>query len=122
LEELNHRKNKISVKLCQFLKDWRRIMSKKLTKFDVADYLDNESVIAEYLTAILETGDTSLLISSIGDIAKAKGMGQIAVKSGLGRESLYKALKSDSQPRFETILKVLDSLDIKIKFEEKYVT
>ncbi|HET55253.1 MAG TPA: putative addiction module antidote protein [Ignavibacteria bacterium] len=97
-------------------------MSKKLTKFDVADYLDNESVIAEYLTAILETGDTSLLISSIGDIAKAKGMGQIAVKSGLGRESLYKALKSDSQPRFETILKVLDSLDIKIKFEEKYVT
>lgn len=97
-------------------------MSKKLTKFDVADYLDNESVIAEYLTAILETGDTSLLISSIGDIAKAKGMGQIAVKSGLGRESLYKALKSDSQPRFETIIKVLDSLDIKMKFEEKYVS
>lgn len=97
-------------------------MSKKLTKFDIADYLDNESVIAEYLTAILETGDISLLISSIGDIAKAKGMGQIAVKSGLGRESLYKALKSDSQPRFETILKVLDSLDIKIKFEEKFVT
>lgn len=97
-------------------------MSKKLTKFDVADYLDNESVIAEYLTAILETGDISLLISSIGDIAKAKGMGQIAVKSGLGRESLYKALKSDSQPRFETIIKVLDSLDIKIKFEEKFVT
>lgn len=97
-------------------------MSKKLTKFDVADYLDNETVIAEYLTAILETGDISLLISSIGDIAKAKGMGQIAFKSGLGRESLYKALKSNSQPRFETILKVLDSLDIKIKFEQKYVT
>lgn len=97
-------------------------MSKKLTKFDVADYLDDESVIAEYLTAILEKGDISLLISSIGDIAKARGMGQIAEKSGLGRESLYKALKSDSQPRFETIIKVLDSLDIKMKFEEKYVS
>lgn len=95
-------------------------MGKKPAKFDVSDYLDNERIITEYLTSILETGNISLLISAIGDIAKARGMGQVAEKSGLGRESLYKALKSDSQPRFETIVKVLDSLDIKVKFEEKY--
>jgi probable addiction module antidote protein len=95
-------------------------MGKKPAKFDVSDYLDNERIITEYLTSILETGNISLLISAIGDIAKARGMGQVAEKSGLGRESLYKALKSDSQPRFETIVKVLDSLDIKVKFEGKY--
>lgn len=97
-------------------------MSKKLARFDVSDYLDNESIITEYLTSILETGNIPLLISAIGDIAKARGMGQVAEKSGLGRESLYKALKSDSQPRFETIIKVLDSLDIKVKFEGKYAS
>lgn len=97
-------------------------MRKKLEKFDVSDYLDNERIITEYLTSILETGNISLLISAIGDIAKARGMGQVAEKSGLGRESLYKALKSDSQPRFETIVKVLDSLDIKVKFEGKYAS
>lgn len=95
-------------------------MNEKISKFDIADYLENENIITEYLTSVLETGDTSLLLSAIGDIAKARGMGQIAEKSGLGRESLYKALKADSKPRFDTIIKVLDALNIELKFEPKF--
>jgi probable addiction module antidote protein len=89
-------------------------MTSKITQFDVADYLDNESILAEYLSAILAEGDTSLLISAIGDIAKAKGMSQIASSSGLGRESLYKALNPTAKPRFETIVKVLKSLGLSL--------
>ncbi|MDZ7766933.1 MAG: addiction module antidote protein [Melioribacteraceae bacterium] len=94
-------------------------MSEKIAKFDIADYLDDDLMIAEYLTSVLETGDTAMLISAVGDIAKAKGMKEIAEIPELGRESLYKALKSNSHPRFDTIVKVLDSLNIKLKFESK---
>ena len=90
-------------------------MTIKTSQFDVADYLDNEKMLAEYLSAILENGDTSLLISAIGDIAKAKGMSQIALASGLGRESLYKALNPTAKPRFETIVKVLKSLGLSLQ-------
>ena len=61
------------------------------TKFDIADYLDNEEMIAEYLNAVLEEGDTSDLIVAIGNIAKAIGMTKIAEKTGMSRPSLYKA-------------------------------
>jgi probable addiction module antidote protein len=64
----------------------------KTTEFDPASYLDSEEVIAEYLNLALASGDTDLLLSAIGDVAKAKGMAQIAHDTGLGRESLYKAL------------------------------
>jgi probable addiction module antidote protein len=90
-------------------------MSKKLSTFDVADYLESEETIAEYLSAILEQGDVDLLISAIGDVAKSRGMSQIASASGLGRESLYKALALGAKPRFETILKVLSSLGMQIQ-------
>ena len=83
-----------------------------LKKFDVSDYLDDEEMIAEYLSVILENGDQELLLLAIGDIAKAKGMTQIAKRTGLGRESLYKALAPGAKPRFETIIKVLKALDI----------
>ena len=59
----------------------------KTTEFDPANYLDNEDVIAEYLTLALASGDTDLLLSAIGDVAKAKGMAQTALDTGLGRES-----------------------------------
>lgn len=89
-------------------------MREKLKTFDAADYLDNEETIAEYLSAILEQGDLELLLSAIGDVAKARGMGQIASASGLGRESLYKALSPGAKPRFETIVKVLSSLGVQL--------
>ncbi len=91
-------------------------MKTKVSRFDVAEYLDDEKMIAEYLNAIMEEDNVSLLISAIGDIAKARGISQIAAASGLGRESLYKTLNSNSKPRFETMLKVLKAFGISMKF------
>jgi probable addiction module antidote protein len=90
-------------------------MSDKFNTFDVADYLDSEATIAEYLSAVLEQGDTDLLIAAIGDVAKARGMSQIAAESGLGRESLYKALTPGAKPRFETIVRVLQAMGVQIQ-------
>lgn len=91
-------------------------MSIKLTDLDISEYLDTEESIASYLNSIIDTGDPQLLLSAIRDVAKARGMSKIAVDSGLGRESLYKTLKPEAKPRFETILKVLKSLGVKIQF------
>ena len=89
-------------------------MIKKTKKFDVSDYLKDEETIAAYLNAVLEESDQDLLLGAIGDIAKARGMKQIARKAGLGRESLYKALAPGAKPRFETIMGVLRALDVKL--------
>lgn len=72
-------------------------------------------MIAEYLSQVLEDGDMDELLEAIGNIAKAKGMSQIAADTGLGRESLYKTFQSGSKPRFETVMKVLHSLGVNIK-------
>jgi probable addiction module antidote protein len=87
------------------------------TPFDVADYLDSEEMIAEYLSVILEEDDPDLFIRALGDIARARGMTQIAKETGLGRESLYKALKSGSNLRYQTVQKVLKALGIKLTAE-----
>ena len=92
-------------------------MTTKTSRFDVADYLDNEEMIAEYLSAVLEKNNQALLLEAIGDIAKARGMAQIAKKSGLGRESLYKALSPGAKPRFETIVKVLNAIGVSISIK-----
>lgn len=92
-------------------------MAEKVSNFDVSEYLDSEESIAAYLSAIIEENDPKLLLAAISDVAKARGMAKIASDSGLGRESLYKALKAESKPRFETILKVLNSLGVKIGFK-----
>ena len=94
-------------------------MPTKITAFDVSEYLKDEASIAAYLSAIVEEGDSKLLLSAIGDIAKARGMSRIASDSGLGRESLYKALNSDAKPRFDTIIKVLSALGVNIVFNAR---
>jgi probable addiction module antidote protein len=91
-------------------------MTIKVSNFDVAEYLNDEESIAAYLSAIVEEGDPKLLLAAISDIAKARGMSKIASDSGLGRESLYKALNPDAKPRFDTILRVLNSLGLQIGF------
>jgi probable addiction module antidote protein len=96
-------------------------MSIKLTPFDASEYLKTEKDIADYLSAVLEENDHALLIAAIGDIAKARGMSKIALESGLGRESLYKALNSDSSPRFDTILRVLSALGVNMRFAPRSV-
>ena len=81
--------------------------------FDAAAYLDNDEVIAEYLSAAAEDPDPDVFLAALGDVAKARGMAQIAQDAGLGRESLYKALSTGAHPRFETINAVLHALGVK---------
>jgi probable addiction module antidote protein len=90
-------------------------MKKKITYkvFDAATYLDNDAVIAEYLSAAAEDSNPDVFVAALGDVAKARGMAQIAKESGLGRESLYKALSAGSHPRFETVKSVLRALGVK---------
>jgi probable addiction module antidote protein len=90
-------------------------MSSELSTFDIAKYLDSNEVIAEYLSQILEDGDLDELLLAIGDIARAKGMTQIAKDTGLGRESLYKSFAVGARPRFDTIVKVLDSFGVRLQ-------
>ena len=85
----------------------------KLLTFDAARYLDSDEAIAEYMTAILETNDPDLLLLALSDVARAKGMAQVAKDAGLGRESLYKALSPGAKPRFETVMKVARALGVK---------
>ena len=85
----------------------------KLFPFDAARYLTDDEAIAEYMTAVLDTEDTDLLLLALSDIARAKGMAQVAKDAGLGRESLYKALAPGAKPRFDTILKVARALGVK---------
>lgn len=87
---------------------------KQFAKFDAADYLDSEEMIAEYLTAALEDENPDVFLAAIADVAKARGMSAIAKSSGLGRESLYKALAPGAKPRYDTILRVLHSLGVKL--------
>jgi probable addiction module antidote protein len=88
--------------------------TKKLLPFDAARYLNDDEAIAEYVSAVLETEDSDLLLLALSDIARARGMAQIARDSGLGRESLYKALAPGAKPRFETIIKVARALGVKL--------
>jgi probable addiction module antidote protein len=80
------------------------------SKFDIADYLDSNEMIAEYLNAVLAEGNDSDVITAIGHIAKSIGMTKIAQETGLSRPSLYKALSNGAKPQFETIMKVLRAI------------
>ena len=80
------------------------------TKFDIADYLDSNEMIAECLNEVLEEGNDAEIITAIGHIAKAIGMTKIAEETGLSRPSLYKALSEGAKPQFSTIMKVLKAV------------
>ena len=88
-----------------------------LPVFDVAASLENEQTIAAYLTDILEAQDPALLAAALGDIARARGMTEIAKASGITREALYKALRPDAQPRFDTISRVCAALGVRLVVE-----
>lgn len=78
--------------------------------WDASEYIKTEQDIIDYLDAAAETGDPTLMQAAIGDVAKARGMGQIAEAAGVGRESLYKSLSKDGNPSFQTIAKVVQAL------------
>ncbi len=92
----------------------KRIKAADLPEFDAAPYLDNEASVAAYLTDILNANDPALLAAALGDIARARGMSEIAKASGLTREALYKALRPDAQPRFDTISRVCGALGVRL--------
>lgn len=92
----------------------KRIKVNDLPEFDAAPYLDSEVAIAAYLTDILETNDAALLVSALGDIARARGMSEIAKLAGITREALYKALRPGSAPRFDTVNRVCAALGVRL--------
>ena len=97
-------------------------MAKTKTKpYDAAEYLETEADMAAYLQAALEEGDAALVIHALGNIARARGMSQIARKTGLRRESLYKALSPEGNPEFATVLKVVQALGIELHAEPTHV-
>jgi probable addiction module antidote protein len=83
------------------------MVTKKATKLDIAEYLENDVMITEYLNNVLEVGDAEDIKTALGHLAKARGMSKIAEETGLSRPNLYKALSPGSKPQFDTILKVL---------------
>ena len=86
----------------------------RTTKWDAVDYLKTDEDMANYLEAAMEDGHPAVIATAIGNIARAKGMTQIARKAGIGRVSLYKALSPDGNPEFATILKVVRALGLRL--------
>jgi probable addiction module antidote protein len=95
----------------------KKIKITDLPEFDAAEYLDDEQAVAAYLTAVLEENDPALLAAALGDVARARGMTEIAKASGLTREALYRALRADAQPRFDTVSRVCAALGVKLVAE-----
>jgi probable addiction module antidote protein len=83
-------------------------------KWDAAEHLKSDADMAAYLEAALEDGDPALVAAALGDIARARGMSGIARETGLGRESLYKALSPDGNPEISTVLKVVKALGLRL--------
>ena len=99
----------------------KRIKAADLPEFDAARYLDSEAAVAAYLTDILEANDPALLAAALGDIARSRGMSEIAKASGLTREALYKALRPDAKPRYDTIVKVCGALGVRLVAQAVHV-
>jgi probable addiction module antidote protein len=92
----------------------KRIKIDELPTFDVAPYLGTDEAVAAYLTDVMESNDSALLAAALGDIARARGMTEIAKIAGITREALYKALRPDSAPRFDTVNRVCMALGVRL--------
>ena len=88
----------------------------KFAPFDPVDYLDSEETIAEYLTVAANDPNPDIFLAAIANVAKARGMSKLANDSGMGRESLYKALRPGAKPRYETVARIVSALGAKITF------
>ena len=95
----------------------KKIRLADLSDFDFSEHLDSEEALAEYLTAIMQENDPALLAAALGDIARARGMTEIAKAAGITREALYKALRPDAQPRFDTVSRVCTALGVRLVVE-----
>lgn len=97
------------------------MMITKTKTFDVAEFLEDEETIADYLNMALEDPNPEMFLLAVRNIARARGMTQLARDTGLGRESLYKALSEGAKPRYDTILKVVRALGVKLHAEPTHV-
>lgn len=88
--------------------------TKKAAKWDASEHLETEADIAAYLNAALEDGDTSVIAAALGDIARAKGMTQLAKETGITRDGLYKALSPTGNPSFDTVQKVVKAFGLRL--------
>jgi len=95
----------------------QKIKVEDLPEFDMAEHLDSEEAIAEYLSIVLEENDPAELAHALGTIARARGMTEVARSSGLSREALYKALRPSSQPRMDTIMRVVNALGLRFNVQ-----
>lgn len=91
-----------------------KIKASQLPEFDAAEFLATDEDVAAYLTTVLEENDAGLLAAALGDIARSRGMTQVAKDSGIAREALYKALRPGSEPRFDTINRVCAALGVRL--------
>ncbi len=92
----------------------KKIKITDLPEFDMVKHLPDKQAVAEYLTVVLEENDPAALADALGTIARARGMTDIAKSSGITREALYKALRPNASPRFETISKVCAALGVRL--------
>jgi probable addiction module antidote protein len=92
----------------------RKIRIADLPEFDITEHLDSNQAMAEYLTVVLEENDPAALAHALGTIARARGMNEIAKASGITPAALYRALRPDTQPRFDTIARVCAALGVKL--------
>ncbi len=86
----------------------------KLKKFDVVDFLDSDEVVIEYLNVALEENDPRYFAKALGNVARAKGMTSISEATGLGRQSLYRSLSDEGNPRIETLFRILAALNVRL--------
>ncbi len=86
----------------------------KFYPLDASRYLTDDEAVAEYMNGVLESGDSNLLLRALGEMARVRGMAKVARDTGLGRESLYKALAPGAKPRFDTVLRVVGALGLKL--------
>jgi probable addiction module antidote protein len=86
----------------------------KISKFDAVEYLDSEEMMIEYLTAAMEAENPDIFLNALANVAKARGIAQLAKDTGLGRESLYKTLAPGAKPRFDTIMKITKALGVSL--------
>jgi probable addiction module antidote protein len=98
----------------------KKIKISELPVFDAAEFLKDDEDMAAYLSVVIEENDPALLAAALGDIARARGMREIATAAGIGRESLYKALRPGASPRFDTISRVCDALGLKLTVAPKH--
>ncbi len=86
----------------------------ELKKFDVIDFLDSDEALVEYLNAALAENDPKYFAKALGNVARAKGMSSVSEVSGVGRQSLYRALSEEGNPRIDTLFKILEALNIRL--------